>query len=552
MAVLLEVDRGGRAQLLLDRALRRSPWPERDRAYATFLVYGALRRLRLLDHLLAPLLPRPEGLPPEVRWILRLGALEWLEGKPDHARVSPWVEEAKRRYPGLAGLVNAVLRRLAPREAPECVRLSLPDWLCEAWRGFFGDVAFAEGFNEPAPLFVTAYREVDLRPGPVPGSYLWEGPKTDFSALGLQPQNPASLFAAKLLEARPGERVLDLCGGAGLKAFYLAAQGAEVVSYDLNRRRQEAGARTARRLGLWVHYRTQDLTRPVPERAKKVLLDAPCSGEGMFRKDREAARHWGPSAPKRMAEVQKALLAQASRLLGPGGVLVYSTCTFAPEENEGVVAHFLKAHPEFRLEDARLHPLFAPGVPEWGEGNPELLKTARLWPHRLEGEGHFLARFRKEGGAWSTPRLERPSPLSQEALRAFRGFLEEAGLTLEGPVLDRAGHLYLLPEGLPTLLGLKAPAPGLYLGKVQKGRFLPARALALAFGATLPWPEGLPRLALTPEDPRALAFATGEGVAWEGEDHPLALVVLKTAAGEFPLDFGKAKRGVLRPVGVGL
>lgn len=98
-----------------------------------------------------PLLPRPEGLPPEVRWILRLGALEWLEGKPDHARVSPWVEEAKRRYPGLAGLVNAVLRRLAPREAPECVRLSLPDWLCEAWRGFFGDVAFAEGFNEPAP-----------------------------------------------------------------------------------------------------------------------------------------------------------------------------------------------------------------------------------------------------------------------------------------------------------------------------------------------------------------------------------------------------------------
>lgn len=91
---------------------------------------------------------------------------------------------------------------------------------------------------------------------------------------------------------------------------------------------------------------------------------------------------------------------------------------------------------------------------------------------------------------------------------------------MEGPVLDRAGHLYLLPEGLPTLLGLKAPAPGLYLGKVQKGRFLPARALALAFGATLPWPEGLPRLALTPEDPRALAFATGEGVAWEGRTTP--------------------------------
>lgn len=350
MAVLLEVDRGGRAQLLLDRALRRSPWPERDRAYATFLVYGALRRLRLLDHLLAPLLPRPEGLPPEVRWILRLGALEWLEGKPDHARVSPWVEEAKRRYPGLARLVNAVLRRLAPREAPECVRLSLPDWLCEAWRGFFGDVAFAEGFNEPAPLFVTAYREVDLRPGPVPGSYLWEGPKTDFPALGLQPQNPASLFAAKLLEARPGERILDLCGGAGLKAFYLAAQGAEVVSYDLNRRRQEAGARTARRLGLWVHYRTQDLTRPVPERAKKVLLDAPCTGTGTFRAHPELRYRLSPEDPARMAALQLQLLETAAQATEEGGVLVYSVCSLTEEEGEGVVRAFLARHPEFRPE----------------------------------------------------------------------------------------------------------------------------------------------------------------------------------------------------------
>ena len=230
------------------------------------------------------------------------------------------------------------------------MRLSLPDWLCEAWRGFFGDVAFAEGFNEPAPLFVTAYREVDLRPGPVPGSYLWEGPKTDFPALGLQPQNPASLFAAKLLEARPGERVLDLCGGAGLKAFYLAAQGAEVVSYDLNPRRQEAGARTARRLGLWVHYRTQDLTRPVPERAKKVLLDAPCTGTGTFRAHPELRYRLSPEDPARMAALQLQLLETAAQATEEGGVLVYSVCTLTEEEGEGVVRAFLARHPEFRPE----------------------------------------------------------------------------------------------------------------------------------------------------------------------------------------------------------
>ena len=129
--------------------------------------------------------------------------------------------------------------------------------------------------------------------------------------------------------------------------------------------------------------------------------------------------------------------------------------------------------------------------------------------------------------------------------------MEEAGLELEGPIWERAGHLYLLPEELPALSGLKTPAPGLYLGKAQKGRFLPAKALALSFGATLPWPR-MPRLELHPEDPRALAFATGEGVAFAGEDLPLALVVLRTEVGAFPLDFGKAKRGVLRPVGVGL
>ncbi len=350
LAVLLQVEEGGRAQQLLDRALDRVGWPERDRAYVTHLVYGALRHLRFLDFLLEPHLKAPEKLPKEVRWALRLGALEWWLGKPDHARVSPWVEEAKRRYPGLAGLVNAVLRRLRPREAPECVRLSLPDWLCQAWRGFFGGVGFAEAFNEPAPLFVTAYREVDLQPGPVPGSYLFEGPKTDFPALGLQPQNPASLFAATLLEPTPGERVLDLCGGAGLKAFYLAARGAEVVSYDLNAKRQEAGAKTARRLGLKVAYRTQDLREPLRERAKKVLLDAPCTGTGTFRAHPELRYRLEEGDPARMAALQLQLLETAAQATEEGGVLVYAVCSLTEEEGEGVARAFLERHPEFRPE----------------------------------------------------------------------------------------------------------------------------------------------------------------------------------------------------------
>lgn len=382
--LLLRVEEGAKAQFVLDQALDRLSWPERDKAYATHLVYGALRRLYLLDFLLEPHLPRPERLPKAIRWTLRLGALEWLLGKEDHARVHPWVEEAKARHPQLAGLVNAVLRRLRPREAPPWVRLSLPEWLLQAWQGLFGDLSFAEALNEPAPLFVTAYREVEgLPPGPLPGSYPWPGPKADFPALGLQPQNPASLFAAKLLEALPGEKVLDLCGGAGLKAFYLASRGAEVVSYDLNPKRQAAGRKTAERLGLKVAYRTQDLRAPLGEKAPKVLLDAPCTGTGTLRAHPELRYRLAPEAPKEMARLQRALLETAAAAVEEGGVLVYAVCALTEEEGEGVVRAFLEDHPEFTPE-----PFSCP--------LPVLRAGLGVYVAPLEGlDGFYYARLRR-------------------------------------------------------------------------------------------------------------------------------------------------------------
>ena len=225
------------------------------------------------------------------------------------------------------------------------------------------------------------YYPEEARPGPHPFFYA-----------GLYYiQEPSAQAVGVLLDPKPGERVLDLAAAPGGKTTHLAARmGGKglLLANEVDGKRVRGLLENVERWGAPLAV-TQATPRAMAEALgtyfHRVILDAPCSGEGMFRKDREAARHWGPSAPKRIADVQKSLLAQASRLLGPGGVLVYSTCTFAPEENEGVVAHFLKAHPEFRLEDARLHPLFAPVVPEWGEGNPELLKTARLWPHRLEG-----------------------------------------------------------------------------------------------------------------------------------------------------------------------
>ncbi len=389
---------------------------------------------------------------------------------------------------------------------------------------------------EPVPWCPEGfYYPGDARPGPHPFFYA-----------GLYYiQEPSAMAVGEVVAPAPGERVLDLAAAPGGKTTHLAGrmrgQGL-LIANEVDPRRTRGLLENVERWGA----RLAVIGAPVERLAQRfgpsfdrVLLDAPCSGEGMFRKDPGARAHWGPGMPRRMAEVQRRLLDAAAGLVRPGGVLVYSTCTFAPEENEGVVGGFLAEHPEFDVADARIYQGFAPGVPEWGGGDPRLKKTARLWPHRLRGEGHYLAKLvRSEGEAARPPRFAPPRP-REEAMRAFRAFAKaHLARVPEGPIWEREGHLYLLPPDLPDLKGLRAPAPGLYLGQAKKGRFVPARALALAIRAE----DAGPRVELAPEDPRALAFATGAPVAAEGEPG----WNLVTTAG-FPLGFGLLKGGVLRP-----
>ncbi|MDW8425320.1 MAG: 16S rRNA (cytosine(1407)-C(5))-methyltransferase RsmF [Meiothermus sp.] len=395
-----------------------------------------------------------------------------------------------------------------------------------------------EGFYYPA----------EARPGPHPFFYA-----------GLYYiQEPSAQAVGVLADPQPGERVLDLAAAPGGKTTHLAArmQGRGLlVSNEVDGGRLPGLLENVERWGAGLAV----VSAPVEKLAQhwgacfdRVVLDAPCSGEGMFRKDPEVIRHWGPGAPARAARVQKNLLAAAGELVRPGGVLVYSTCTFAPEENEQVVAELLR--PGWALEDARLHPAFAPGVPAWGNGDPALARTARLWPHQLRGEGHFLARLRKTEGKERNPPLERVPPLSREVRSLWQSWSEaNLRVKLEGEILERSGHLYLLPAGLPSLAGIRAPAPGLYLGEARvgrrtdAGRFLPGKPLAHFLR-----PEQVYKtFALATDDPRALPFALGQPIPAEGSEG-WHLVVLQTAIGSFSLGWGRLKGGVMRPGKTGL
>ncbi len=218
-------------------------------------------------------------------------------------------------------------------------------------------------------------------------------------------QDPSAMLAAEVLAPAPGERVLDLAAAPGGKSTHLAAlmqgQGMLVANEIHPKRVWEL----AENLERWGAVNTT-ITNETPERLAdhfgayfdKVLLDAPCSGEGMFRKSEAARLAWSPALVESCARRQVALIDQAARLVLPGGCLLYTTCTFSAEENEGVISAFLESHLDFELRDCAM------GYDAWSyatqavSANADMRQTVRLWPQRIQGEGHFLALLRRIDG----------------------------------------------------------------------------------------------------------------------------------------------------------
>ncbi|MDZ7707674.1 MAG: transcription antitermination factor NusB [Trueperaceae bacterium] len=355
----------------LGRALDRSHVSPRDRSLITDLVYGAVRWRIWLDAALAPRLRNPDGLPGDVVDALRLGSFEKLiRGTPPHAAVDAWVGIVGRRHPRLAGLANAVLRRVEPPVDPSpATRASLPTWLWERLASALGDDAerAADAMRTPSPLWLVAFAAearasleddgCEVASGPVEGTLRVRpsrrlGDLEAFREGLVQPQNPASHIVAEMLGAGRGDRVLDLCSGRGVKAAGLAARGAAVEAIELSASKVDQARRNLARLGLEVDHRVADLREPPAgvQPAPYVLLDAPCSGTGTLRGHPEIPLRLGPGDVDALAASQDRLLDTAAALTDSGGVLVYAVCALTPEEGPGRIDAFLSRHPAFDPE----------------------------------------------------------------------------------------------------------------------------------------------------------------------------------------------------------
>ena len=361
-------------------------------------------------------------------------------------------------------------------------------------------------------------------------------------------QEPSAMTPASVLPVEPGERVLDLCAAPGGKATELGAKLRHeglLVANDASASRTKALLKNLEVFGLPNILVTSEmgdkLDRYFHEYFDKILIDAPCSGEGMFRKQAHMIPAWERQGPEVFSKMQREILDQAANLLKPGGTMLYSTCTFSKLENEGSMDYFLSNHPEFHLLDIPQSEGFAPGQPELVDSTFPLEKCVRLFPHKIDGEGHFLALLQKDGER--TPNaLEsagKPSKLPQE----LTDFLKDVSMPVDTTRIQiKDTKVFLMPEGLSGCKGLRFLRSGLYMGELLKKRFEPSQAFAMV----LKKEEYASVIDLPATDERIIRYLKGETIEIEdGESTKDAGWQLVCVDG-YPLGWGKLIRGTLR------
>lgn len=366
-------------------------------------------------------------------------------------------------------------------------------------------------------------------------------------------QEPSAMIPASVLPITPGDRVLDLCAAPGGKSTELASklQGEGVlVSNDISPTRAKALVKNMQMAGVpnavVLCENPSNLESCFSEYFDKILVDAPCSGEGMFRKESKMMAAWEEHGPEFFAPLQREILESAVKMLKNGGMMVYSTCTFSPEEDEGTVAWLLENHPELSLVNPERREEFGEGMPEWtGSVDDSLRRCIRIWPHKAEGEGHFVALFQKKEGAGADIQQDdrvfaAKGRKEEDKLLPVMDFLADTGLPYKREqLLLSKDCCYLVPEGVPNLQGLRVVESGLLLGVIKKGRFEPYQALANRLTKEM-YPNAVD---FSVDDVRVVKYLKGETICIEDTTKKGWVLVMVDG---YPLGWAKAAKGTLK------
>lgn len=438
--------------------------------------------------------------------------------------------------------------------------MQLPEKYLESMKELLKDEfdSYLESFNEPrlyglrvntAKISVEDFLKISpFELTPIPwisnGFYYKEEDKPakhPFYFAGLYYlQEPSAMTPAFVLPVNEGEKVLDLCAAPGGKSTELGAKlngTGLLVSNDISASRAKALLKNVEVFGIGNVLVTCEYPEKLAEKFAgffdKILVDAPCSGEGMFRKDNKLVKSWVSQGPDFFAPIQKNILEQAAIMLKPGGYLLYSTCTFSKMEDEDNIQEFLDKHSEFSLEHIYDYEGFtrAYGMED----------AVRIFPHKMQGEGHFVALLHKDGELVSDVLCVngKASKIPAE----IKEFLDEFDVPMDVSTIEMHGEtVYIMPKEVDNLKGLRVLRSGLLLGELKKNRFEPSQAFAMTIK-----PENYSTvLDFDADSPTVIKYLKGETIEVdEGRLRGTAKNVLITVCNH-PLGWGKLSNGTVK------
>ncbi len=373
-------------------------------------------------------------------------------------------------------------------------------------------------------------------------------------------QEPSAMTPADRLPVSLGDKVLDVCAAPGGKATELGAKlngTGLLAANDISNSRAKGLLKNLELFGidnlLLLNEEPGKLGGYFPEYFDKILIDAPCSGEGMFRKDNRMIRAWEEHGPQYFARLQRSILSQCAGMLHPGGLLMYSTCTFDQREDEGQIEEFLTEHPDFSLLPVRPYEGFSPGIACSPAYKEIMTDAVRIFPHKMKGEGHFLALLQKQDrhgetasagtGSAHVKNRQKTRQNIQKLPDELRAFLDLVTWDMDPARFRfRGEQVYYLPEGLPDLTGLRCLRTGLLLGELKKNRFEPSQALAMTLKAS----EYKNILNFPVRDPRVLRYLKGETLDVSDQTNPEDKGWYLVCVDNYPLGFGKLRSGALK------